>query len=108
MNELPQKITDMLTQKQQMKQEVFPIPNAFKGQLKQHQVQAYNFAMQRDKSMLALDLGLGKTCISIAVSLNTRKNLVLCSAALKMNWVSEFNKFSNVDAKVLHSAKDVQ
>jgi SNF2 family DNA or RNA helicase len=108
MNELPQKIADMLTHKQQIKHQVFPIPSAFQGQLKQHQVQAYNFAMQRDKSMLALDLGLGKTCISIAVSLNTRKNLVVCPAALKMNWVSEFNKFSSVDAKVLHSAKDVQ
>lgn len=75
-----------------------------------HQKIALDFALSRPNGLLALDMGLGKTFITIAVLLArtcassysgiTSNNLVICPSTLKHNWLSECKKFIKDKSKV--------
>jgi SWI/SNF-related matrix-associated actin-dependent regulator 1 of chromatin subfamily A len=82
-------------------------------QLMPHQKIALDFVLSRESGLLALDMGVGKTAVSIAVllarttttsasldSVVKSNNLVICPSTLKHNWLSEFKKFINDKSKV--------
>jgi SWI/SNF-related matrix-associated actin-dependent regulator 1 of chromatin subfamily A len=70
-----------------------------------HQVQAVQWLGQRPKAILALDMGLGKTCVS---SLDLVKPaLVVCPASLKLNWQRELKMWRpDLSVQVIRSPKD--
>jgi len=70
-----------------------------------HQVQAVQWLGQRPKAILALDMGLGKTCVS---SLDLVKPaLVVCPASLKLNWQRELKMWRpELSVQVIKSPKD--
>lgn len=64
--------------------------------LKRHQRQTVQRTLRRfdGKALLALDMGLGKTVISLSIMQQLEaKTLIICPASLKYNWVAEFEKF---------------
>ncbi len=61
-------------------------PVAYLGILRPHQRTALEFALDRERAMLALDCGLGKTHIGIAYMLSFLPALVVCPASLKASW----------------------
>jgi SWI/SNF-related matrix-associated actin-dependent regulator 1 of chromatin subfamily A len=65
--------------------------------LYQHQEESVKFLLSRNSSILALDMGLGKSMISIIAALESEaKNiLVVCPSSVKINWKREINTFSN-------------
>jgi len=80
------------------------ILNGFKGDLMPHQLIALDFALSRDECLLALDMGLGKTPISLAYfcALSITRALIVCPASLKPNWFEETTvKFLKSHVKML-------
>ncbi len=73
--------------------------------LYKHQKQALAWLEPKPKAILALDMGLGKTCIS---SLNlTVPTLVVCPASLKLNWQKELAMWRpELSVQVVQSPKD--
>ena len=70
-----------------------------------HQVQAVQWLGQRPKAILALDMGLGKTCVS-ALDL-VKPALVVCPASLKLNWQRELKMWRpDLSVQVIKSPKD--
>ncbi len=69
--------------------------DGFQLSLMPHQLVALDFALSRDESLLALDLGLGKTPTSFAYlrALKITRALIVCPASLKANWLEEVPKF---------------
>lgn len=63
--------------------------------LRQYQEDSLNFILQRDRTLLADDTGLGKTliCIEAAKRLKLRRVLVICPAFLRENWRREVEKW---------------
>lgn len=59
--------------------------------LKPHQKEAIQFLLHRKKCILALDMGLGKSCcLSVAaIEGNFDSILIICPASLKTNWRDE-------------------
>jgi SWI/SNF-related matrix-associated actin-dependent regulator 1 of chromatin subfamily A len=76
-----------------------------------YQCDAVRFALGRQESYLALDMGLGKTAIAIAVvvayvSDGQTPALVVVPPSLRTNWVREFQKFApQVSVAVLSGTK---
>ena len=71
-----------------------------------HQTKAIEWLGQRPKAILALDMGLGKTCVS-ALDLVVPA-LVVCPASLKLNWQRELNMWRpELSVQVIKSPKDV-
>lgn len=75
-----------------------------------YQQEAVEFALGRDESYLALDMGLGKTAIAIAVAVarvsDGQTVLVVVPPSLRTNWVREFHKFApSVRVAVLSGTK---
>jgi len=70
-----------------------------------HQQQALSWLKGRNKALLALDMGLGKTAIS---SLDlTIPALVVCPASLKLNWQNELRMWRpELSVQVVKSPKD--
>lgn len=72
-----------------------------------YQVEAFEWAVDKQQSYLALDMGLGKTAVAIAVASALveqlqQKVLIVVPPSLILNWVSEFNKFNkNIRVAVL-------
>jgi SNF2 family DNA or RNA helicase len=62
------------------------VPVAFVGDLRPYQLAAFRFAHQRTRSMLALDMGLGKTVIGIAYALAHLPALIVCPASMIASW----------------------
>ncbi len=64
-----------------------------------YQTEAVEFALQRDETYLALDMGLGKTACAIAIAVaevnagNTPVG-VCVPPSLRINWEREFSKFA--------------
>jgi SWI/SNF-related matrix-associated actin-dependent regulator of chromatin subfamily A-like protein 1 len=56
-----------------------------------------NWLLNKEKAMLADDMGLGKSLQSIiaAKELGVSKILIVCPASLKLNWVKEIMPFDN-------------
>ena len=73
--------------------------------LYKHQVQAIEWLGQRPKAILALDMGLGKTCVS-SLDLSVPA-LVVCPASLKLNWQAELKMWRpELSVQVVRSPKD--
>lgn len=64
-------------------------------ELKPHQQRAIKFLSTRPKSILSLDMGLGKSLCAVVSALenNFNKILIICPASLKTNWKNEINRF---------------
>ena len=62
--------------------------------LRPYQQIGVNFLAKAKKALLADEMGLGKSIqsISTVVSLNAKRNLILCPSTLKLNWKNEFQK----------------
>lgn len=80
----------------------------FNGTLKPYQVEAVDKMVTQQKILVAYEMGLGKTPMTIAAIEQLRDNgqvtktvLVLCLASLKYQWQTEIYKFSDSDALVI-------
>jgi SNF2 family DNA or RNA helicase len=80
----------------------------FKGTLKPYQIDAVNKMATSKQILVAYEMGLGKTPMTIAAieelrsqGKMTRTVLVLCLASLKYQWKKEIEKFSDSTALVI-------
>ena len=75
----------------------------FKGTLKPYQVEAVKKMVDQKKVLVAYEMGLGKTPMTIAAIEELRPGftLVLCLSSLKYQWKKEIEKFSDSTAIVI-------
>jgi SNF2 family DNA or RNA helicase len=80
----------------------------FKGTLKPYQVEAVEKMVESKTILVAYEMGLGKTPMTIAAIEQLREAgevhdlvIVLCLASLKYQWKKEIEKFSNSTAVVI-------
>lgn len=75
----------------------------FKGTLKPYQIDAVNKMVDKKLILVAYEMGLGKTPMTIAAieTLKPKTTLVLCLASLKYQWQKEIHKFSDSKALVI-------
>ena len=75
----------------------------FKGTLKPYQVDAVKKMVSQKHILVAYEMGLGKTPMTIAAieALNPKLTLVLCLASLKYQWQKEITKFSDSTSIVI-------
>jgi SNF2 family DNA or RNA helicase len=75
----------------------------FKGTLKPYQVEAVKKMVDKKRILVAYEMGLGKTPMTIAAleELQPKKTLVLCLASLKYQWQKEISKFSDKTSIVI-------
>lgn len=80
----------------------------FKGTLKPYQVEAVEKMVETQRILVAYEMGLGKTPMTIAAveqlrdtKVVSKKVLVLCLASLKYQWKKEVEKFSDSTALVI-------
>jgi SNF2 family DNA or RNA helicase len=75
----------------------------FKGTLKPYQVEAVEKMVKDKQILVAYEMGLGKTPMTIAAieKLRPGLTLVLCLASLKYQWQKEITKFSDSSAIVI-------
>lgn len=74
------------------------------------QISAVQWLMKRKTALLSLDMGLGKTAVSIRAAdlSDCRRIAVICPASVRVNWIREFEKWSDVHRDfVLIDGKDV-
>lgn len=67
-----------------------------KSKLLPHQIEAFNYGMERDKILIGDEQGLGKTLESIAITVARKKDLVKCLIvcgvnSVKYNWEKEIS-----------------
>jgi SNF2 family DNA or RNA helicase len=73
----------------------------FKGELREYQEQAKGLITQRGKALLALDLGTGKTVVSIAAIEELRArgdvqcSLLIMSSSLTVQWKERIEQFTD-------------
>ena len=70
---------------------------AFQGTLRPHQEKSLEWVLKKENKgcVLSLEMGLGKTIVSIAVVVtNPIKTLVIVPLSIMTQWESEFEKFS--------------
>jgi SNF2 family DNA or RNA helicase len=79
----------------------------FKGTLKPYQVEAVEKMASTKHMLVAYEMGLGKTPMTIAAieELSPKRTLVLCLASLKYQWKKEIEKFSDSTALVIDGTK---
>lgn len=84
----------------------------FKGSLKPYQVEAVEKMVNQKAILVAYEMGLGKTPMTIAAIEElrgkgnmTRTVLVLCLASLKYQWQKEITKFSDSSSLVIDGTK---
>lgn len=80
----------------------FKLTTEVNAKLFPHQKRAYCFALQQKRTMLALEMGCGKTLVGICVLSKTLASqggsgVVVCPAALIKNWVSEIERFCSIE-----------
>jgi SNF2 family DNA or RNA helicase len=75
----------------------------FKGTLKPYQTEAVKKMVSQQRILVAYEMGLGKTPMTIAAieALKPKLTLVLCLASLKYQWQKEIEKFSDSTAIVI-------
>jgi SNF2 family DNA or RNA helicase len=75
----------------------------FKGTLKPYQTEAVRKMVSQKRILVAYEMGLGKTPMTIAAieALNPKLTLVLCLASLKYQWQKEITKFSDSTSIVI-------
>jgi len=82
-----------------------------KARLYPYQVEGALFAARAGRSLLGDEMGLGKTIQAIAAAelfaqhFGVRRVLVVCPTSLKHQWKSEFAKFTERDAQVIHGLR---
>jgi len=82
-----------------------------KARLYPYQVEGALFAARSGRSLLGDEMGLGKTIQAIAAAelfakhFGVRRVLVVCPTSLKHQWKSEFAKFTERDAQVIHGLR---
>jgi SNF2 family DNA or RNA helicase len=81
---------------------------AFVGDLLPYQPEAVNKMVDRGKMLVAYDLGLGKTVITIAAIeqlMDERKitepGIIICLSSLKYQWASSITKFTNGSTSIV-------
>jgi SNF2 family DNA or RNA helicase len=79
----------------------------FKGTLKPYQVEAVEKMVAQKRILVAYEMGLGKTPMTIAAieELKPKLTLVLCLASLKYQWQKEIAKFSDSTSVVIDGTK---
>ena len=80
----------------------------FKGELKPYQVDAVAEMVQRKKMLVAYEMGLGKTCMTIAALEELKpdgRTLIVALSSLKYQWKKEIQKFSDSTATVVDGNK---
>lgn len=87
----------------------------FQGTLKPYQVEAVEKMVDKKAILVAYEMGLGKTPMTIAAVEELRSQgeisqsvLVLCLASLKYQWKKEVEKFSDSDAIVIDGTPAVR
>lgn len=79
----------------------------FTGELRQYQEQAKALITQRERALLALDLGTGKTIVSIAAIEELREAgkikcaLLIMSSSLTKQWALKLEEFTDSEAIIL-------
>ena len=83
---------------------------AFKGTLKPYQPEAVERMVGREKMLVAYEMGLGKTCMTIAAieELDCENVLVIALSSLKYQWKKEIEKFSDSSAGVVDGNKETR
>jgi SNF2 family DNA or RNA helicase len=81
---------------------------SFKGTLLPYQPEAVDRMCERSKMLVAYDLGLGKTVITIAAIerlMDERKvlepGLIICLSSLKYQWANQIEKFTDGSSRAL-------
>jgi SNF2 family DNA or RNA helicase len=61
-----------------------------------HQKEGVKYLLDKKKCILALDMGLGKTLVSVIAALESgmKRILVVCPSSLKINWQREIEMFT--------------
>lgn len=79
----------------------------FKGELKPYQPEAVDKMVDRKQMLVAYEMGLGKTCMTIAAleNLAPKTVLVIALSSLKYQWKKEIEKFSDSTAIVVDGSK---
>ena len=84
----------------------------FKGTLKPYQVEAVAKMVERKKMLVAYEMGLGKTPMTIAAleqlkedGVITKPILIIALSSLKYQWKKEVEKFSDADTQVIDGSK---
>lgn len=87
----------------------------FKGTLKPYQVEAVAKMSERKKMLVAYEMGLGKTCMTIAAleklkeeKALTKPTLIIALSSLKYQWQKEINKFSDDYSSVIDGSKSTR
>lgn len=87
----------------------------FKGNLKPYQPEAVDKMVNRKKMLVAYEMGLGKTCMTIAAIEKLREQgevegsvLVVALSSLKYQWEKEIQKFSNATVTVIDGSKSTR
>ena len=86
----------------------------FTGTLKPYQPEAVDKMVDTGKVLVAYEMGLGKTCMTIAAIEKLRDEgltkpvLVIALASLKYQWASEIKKFSNATSTVIDGSKSTR
>lgn len=87
----------------------------FNGTLKPYQVEAVDRMVARKKMLVAYEMGLGKTCMTIAAIEQLKDNgvitkpiLVIGLSSLKYQWQKEIKKFSDAETEVIDGSKSVR
>ena len=81
-----------------VKLDKFKLPDGTIGRTPyEHQKESSKFFVSRGSSILAAEMGTGKSYISIisALEIKAKKILVVCPASLKYNWEREIQSFTN-------------
>ena len=81
-----------------------------KGELYDYQRAAVSWLMNNNgRGLLSLDLGLGKTFVSLAYAVHTKKKktLVICPVSMKYSWLDETGLWTNKKAMVIDSKSDL-
>lgn len=83
----------------------------FKGTLKPYQVEAVDKMVASKKMLVAYEMGLGKTCMTIAALEKLKLNgpiLVIALSSLKYQWQKEIQKFSTSTSSVIDGSKSTR
>ena len=74
-----------------------------------YQREGIRFAFERGRTIIADEMGLGKTIQAIAamahIEATARKKnyyLIVCPASVLINWARELQKFSKINAYIVH------
>jgi SNF2 family DNA or RNA helicase len=86
------------------------IPKTFTGDLHPYQKEAFQFANEKPRTMLALDMGLGKTVIGVTYALTYLPALIVCPANVIDSWMTHIDVFApsvSCTSKYLDGSHDI-